>query len=117
VQALAGAPILSFVRIMSPARRVAPPWGRIPPKTCRGLTAPAFFDVGEMSKHEEPESIFDFDAIAERNIDEAKLRATAFDLALRCAQWYGGGQRPANEIAVLANKIYVWFHTGKYPDR
>ena len=66
-----------------------------------------------MSKYEEPASIFDIEAITERNLNEAHLRAAAFDLALRLAQWHGG-DRPAEEVAKLANKIFTWFHTGDW---
>jgi hypothetical protein len=64
----------------------------------------------------EPAELFDIDAIAARYIEEAKLRAQAFALAVELCKWYEGGERPVDEIAVMANKIHAWFHTGKYPN-
>ena len=63
----------------------------------------------------DPDEIFDLDAIASRNLAEAHLRAEAFNLAIRFSQWHDvPGHRPSHEIAILANTIYRWLHTGEW---
>jgi hypothetical protein len=65
----------------------------------------------------DPPEIFDVEAIAARNIAEAKLRAKAFELALDIAKWHAGyldGKMPTKELTKAANKLYAWFHTGDY---
>jgi hypothetical protein len=44
-----------------------------------------------MAKQQNSENIFDVDEIASRNIEEAKLRAKAFRLALDCKVVRGRG--------------------------
>lgn len=63
----------------------------------------------------DPDEIFDLDAIASRNMGEANLRAEAFDLAMRLSQWHDElGRAPVRDVAILADKIYRWFHTGEW---
>ena len=71
--------------------------------------------VAQMTK--EPPEIFDIEAIAERTVDKAKLRARAFEAAMVLVKGYGGEQCRPVEIAVLAKKIFVWFETGEFPKK
>ena len=73
--------------------------------------------VAKVPMSKDPDSIFDIDAIAARNLAEAELRVAAFDMALRLAQWYDeDSQRPVDEVAKLANKLHAYFHTGELPN-